>query len=290
MHRLALLALTLSLWAPVSSAAAQEPAGTRLVIHQELALLLNPMGAQHQLELGLRAPLGPQGELLFGGAHAEAGVVSRVSPIFANTGGYLQVSPLSFLVLRAEFLGNALWPIGMDGAGYYGLQGYGDDVHGEELTAEAGGAATGWSLRLQAGLQGAIPVGDARVLIVDQLRFQRDSMGEAPFYYSVEHDLVLAREDWVVSNDALVLAEIPAAPDLLVRAGVYSNLRWVPQSGYVGHQLGPIVALTFEDVSDEVASITPFVRGGYYTHHVTRADELTVLGGISVDYDLGGGQ
>jgi len=290
MQRLFMFVAALSLVAP-SSAVAQdrsETAGTRLVMHQQLALLLNPMGAQHELQVGLRAPLGPQDELLFGGAHAEAGVVSRVAPIFAITGGYLEVSPLSFLVLRAEFTGNALWPIGMDGAGYYGLEGYDSDVQSESLSGDAGGSATGWSVRLLAGLQGAIPVGDGRILLVDQMSFQHVSMGDAPYYYSAEHDLVLGQSDWVVQNDALVLAEIPAASDLLVRAGLYSNLRWVPESGYVGHQLGPMVAVTFSDVSEEVESITPFVRGGYYTHHQTRAEELTVLGGISISYDFGG--
>ena len=47
------------------------------------------------------------------------------------------------------------------------------------------------------------------------------------------------------------------------------------------------MALGFDRVSNEVGSITPFVRGGYYTHHVTRLDELTALAGVSIDYDLG---
>jgi len=285
MHRLALLLLTLALLP--AEASAQTTSGPHVVVHQQLALLLNPMGAQHELSVGLRSPLGPQGELLFGGAHAEAGVISRVAPIFAITGGYLEVSPLSFLVLRAEFTGNALWPIGMDGAGYYGLEGYESDVRSSTLTGDSGGSATGWSVRLRAALQGAIPVGNGRILVVNQMTFQHDAMGDAPFYYSVEHDLVLARSDWVVHNDAVVLGEVPLETDLLIRMGAYSNLRWVPESCYVGHQVGPIVALTFNDVTDEVYSITPFLRGGYYTHHLTRADELTVLGGISIGYDLG---
>jgi len=79
----------------------------------------------------------------------------------------------------------------------------------------------------------------------------------------------------------------PGADDATLRGGAYSNLRWVPRSDYVGHQVGPIVAVTFERVDTHVPSISAFVRAGYYTHHGTRQDELTVLGGLSVDYDFG---
>lgn len=277
---LAALVLVLATAAPAS-------AQSRGVVHQQLVLLLNPMGMQHQLDVGLRAPLGDQGALLFDGAHAEAGITSRVAPVFAIHGGYLEVSPLSFLVLRAEMAGAVVWPIGMDGAGYYGLEGYGADFDAQHLPGAEGGEATGWTVRLSGQLQGAIPLGDAgRLLIADRMTFQHDDQGDAAFYYSLEHDLVLARSDWVVRNDAFVLAEFPV-DDVTIRAGAYSDLRWVPRSEYVGHQVGPIVAVTFERVDAHVPSISAFVRGGYYTHHGTRQDELTVLGGLSVDYDLG---
>ena len=84
--------------ASASSAAAQAPE-VRGVLHERLVLLLNPMGAEHQLRAGLRGRLGDPDELLFSGAHAEAGAVGYVSPVYAIHGGYLQVSPLAFLVL-----------------------------------------------------------------------------------------------------------------------------------------------------------------------------------------------
>jgi len=271
----------------VLALAAPASAQTRGVVHQQLVLLLNPMGMQHQLDVGLRAPLGDQDALLFDGAHAEAGFTSRAAPVFAIQGGYLEVSPLSFLVLRAEMAGTVVWPIGMDGAGYYGLESYGADFDAQHLPGDAGGEATGWTVRLSGQLQGAVPLGDAgRLLLADRMTFQHDTQGDAPFYYSLEHDLVLARGDWVVHNDAFALAEFPV-DDVRIAGGAYSNLRWVPRSDYVGHQVGPIVAVTFERVDTHVPSISAFVRGGYYTHHGARRDELTVLGGLSVHYDLG---
>lgn len=285
MHRfthLAALALVLG----AAPASAQDVRG---VVHQQLVALLNPMGAEHTLEVGVRAPLGDQSELLFDGAHVEAGVISYNSPVYAIGGGYLQVSPLSFLVLRAELTGAALWPIGMDGAGYYGLESYGADVRAQTLTANLGGSATGWNLHLRGRLQGAVPLSHGvRLIVVNQQSWEHDTLGGEPFYYSLKHDLVLARRDWIVTNDALVLTEIAVASDIDFTVGAYSNLRWVPRSGYVGHQVGPLVALSFEGVTDEVSSVTLFVRGGYYTHHGTREGELTVLGGVSIDYEIGG--
>ena len=55
----------------------------------------------------------------------------------------------------------------------------------------------------------------------------------------------------------------------------------------VGHQVGPLAALTFESPDPAVDGIDLYVRGGIYTDHVTRAEQLTVLGGVSVHYALG---
>ena len=128
----------------------------------------------------------------------------------------------------------------------------------------------------------------ARLILANQQTWEHDTLGTASHTFSMQHDLVLARQDWVVKNDALALLNVAVAPDVGFTVGAYSDLRWVPHSSYVGHQVGPMVAVSFERVTPEVRTIDLFVRGGYYTHHVTRSDELTILGGVSIDYDLGG--
>ena len=100
-------------------------------------------------------------------------------------------------------------------------------------------------------------------------------------------DLILARQDWMIENDALLLVEGNLSPNIALRAGAYDNLRYVPASGYIGHQLGPMAMLVIDHPSAEVTEVTPFIRGGYYTDHLLRAGELTILGGVSVSYDLG---
>ncbi len=274
----------LALMAP-AEASAQSPGRVRTVIRQQYIALLNPMGMQHALEVAFRGRLGDPSELLFTGAHAEAGLVSYVSPVFAMHGGYVEVSPLAFLVARAEITENVVWPIGLEGAGYYGLQSYEGDARA--LAPELGGSASGWSFRASATLQGMIPLGPARLLVADTLIAQRASLGDASHYYDMKWDLILARDDWLFVNTGVLLVETDLERELHLRIGAYDDLRVVPASGYVGHQVGPIAMLSIGHPSPEVAEVTPFLRAGYYTHHVIRADELTILGGVEVSYDLG---
>jgi hypothetical protein len=287
---LAVLALLLPSLARAEEGAESQSAGMRGVAHQRFIALLNPMGMEHSFAIGFRGALGDQEDILFMGAHAETGLVSYVSPVFASHGGYVQVAPFSFLVLRGELVHHVVWPIGMEGAGYYGLQSYQDDTRPEALTAERGESAQGWNARMSATLQGLVPLGPVRLLFQDSLTMQYGSLGEAPFQYDMKWDLVLAREDWVLINSACLLLEIDFDAHTHLRVGAYDDARYVPRSGYLGHQFGPLVMLAIDRPLGEVSSVSPFVRAGYYTDHATRRDEFTILGGVSVDYDLGGMQ
>lgn len=289
--RLLLLLLALGASALVASpAAAQaEVPRARVVMHQQLVLLLNPMGAEHRLDLGVRRELGDPEDMLRMGSHVEGGVATAVSPVYALGGGYLQVQPLSFLVLRGELLGATVWPIGMSGAGHYGVPGYDADVHSENLPADGGGTASGWMASMSATLQGAIDLPDGwRLLLLSEWGLSRSVLGADAHYYSMKYDLVLAREDFVVTGSSFLGAEARVASDLVVRFGAYDDFRTVPNSGYVGHQLGGLAMLEWQHLTPEIGALAVFVRGGGYTHHAIREGEATILGGIAVDYELGG--
>lgn len=265
------------------------PSPVRVVVHQQLIALLNPMGVEHRLDLGVRRSIGDQSDMLFDGAHFEIGAATALSPVYAIGGGYMELAPVSFIVLRGEVNGATVWPIGMSGAGYYGLTGYGDDVHAQSLPAADAGQANGWLATGSVTLQGAAELGaGARILFASELGATHAVLGAAPFYYSMKHDLVLAREDFLLTNGAFLGLELRVASDLVVRVGAYDDLRYVPASGYLGHQIGGIVMVGWDHLSENVGSLTIFVRGGGYTHHVVRTDEATILGGVAVDYDLGG--
>jgi hypothetical protein len=215
-------------------------------------------------------------------------VSTAVSPVYAFGGGYLEVCPLSFLILRADVQAAGVWPIGMDGAGHYGVHGYDAEVRSQQLPADAAGSANGWLAQLTITLQGALDLGGgARLLLASELGIAREQMGNDPYYYSMKHDAIMAREDTILLSSSFVGVELPAAPDFVFRFGAYDDLRFVPGSGYVGHQLGPLAMVEWHHVTPQVASLAIFMRGGGYTSHLYRTGEATVLLGLAIDFDLG---
>lgn len=260
-----------------------------VVAHERVAALLNPMGAEHRLDVSVRGEIGDQSDLFFDGAHWQLGATSFVSPVYAIGGGFLELAPFSFLVLKGEVMGATVWPIGMDGAGHYAVSGYDADVNSSNLPADQAGSANGLYAGGSATLQGAIDVDDRiRVIAASETGLYFVSLGTASHYTSMRYDLVLAREDLVLTNEALIAVDVRAESDLIVRTGLYDDLRHVPASGYVGHQVGPIVMLEWSHVAPSIEHLTVWVRAGMFTHHAIRAGEPTILGGVAVDYDLGG--
>ncbi len=282
------LSLLFGLAFPTSADAQDEPrgAGTRFVARQQLGLLLNPMGAEHRLELAGRASIGDQSSLLFQGAHLEVGVANAVSPVYAVGAGYVELSPLSVLVLRAEVGGEGIWPIGLKGAGYYGLCEYDHYLNPNDLSPQAARSAAGWRAAFSGTLQGMVSLGGVRLLFLDQFEGERAHVGDSPYYYDQRNDIVRAQTDWLLKNDVFLGLERDVEADTMLRLGVYDSLRVRPASSDVNHQLGPMVMVVFRRPNRTLSSITPFVRGGYYTHHGSRQHSTTILGGISLEYDL----
>lgn len=257
-------------------------AQARPVLHQRLVGQLGPMGAEHALALGIRADLGDPGEPIFTGAHAEAGAVNYTSPIYSNTGAYLEVSPLAFLVLRGTLTASAVWPIGMPGAGYYGTQ----SPALPPLDAAAGGAAHGWTATLSVIVQMAVPLGPLRALVWNELSLEHLRLGEMPYHYSARHDAVLARDDDILGNWAMALLEIPLASDLALRLGGYHDVRHVSSSGVTYQQLGGAAMLAATRPVPEVGEVTAFARAGAWLEHDRRAGDFTLLAGVLVRYEL----
>ncbi len=265
----------------------------RWVAHQQLVLLLNPMGAEHNLRIGLCLPLYDTSESVLDQNHVELGVVSYVSPIYAAGGAYAQLAPATFWFLRVELGGIGVWPLPLDGAGYFPLSGYGARYGSEDLPARAAGTASGWGARFVSVLRGRVdlaPLEDRFVYLaaLDALFTDYADIGSAAFYAMIRHDVVAAQRDWIVGNEAIALVgiPIPGGPDF--RIGAYSALRNVPAAGYVGHQVGGILMLTWERPLPGLDEISLFVRVGGYTNHAFRTGDPATMASASADHDLGG--
>lgn len=265
----------------------------RWVAHQGLVLLLNPMGAEHNLRVGLCVPLYETPEAAFSLNHVEVGVTSYVSPIYATGGGYAQIAPATFFFLRAELSGIGVWPLPIDGAGYFPLPGYAARWGSEDLPANAAQTASGWTARLFSVFRGRVDlaaIGARAVYLaaLDALYADYAEIGSAPFYAMIRHDVAAARADWVVANEGVLVVGIPIpdGPDL--RIGAYSALRSVPAAGYVGHQVGGIVMLAWDRPLPGIDEISLFIRLGGYTNHAFRTGDAATMAGAGVDHDLGG--
>jgi len=271
--------LPLALVLLVPCGAAAQP---RMVVQQRVVGLLEPMGAEHMAALAVRADLGDPDELLFTGAHAEAGVVNHTSPIYSMTGGYLQVSPIALLQLRAQLTSVDVWPIGVDGAGYYPSQ----DGERPDLAGAAGSSASGFSFLVSGVLQGAFPIGDARLVLWSELSWEHLRLGDAPHHFSARHDAVLARQDDVIGDWSMLMVELPLSPGMVLRLGAYDDVRYVPRSRWLSNQLGAVAMLSVDDPIEEVGHVLPFVRAGLYTNHPRRAGDPTLLLGLLIRYEL----
>lgn len=277
----ALLALAVLAAIPIASnlARAQDDARLRGVVHQQLVGLLNPMGAEHLVAAGVRARLGDPEEPIFTDAHAEAGVIEYTSPIYSITGGYLQVSPIALLILRAELAGHAMWALpGVEGAGYVASS----DGAFPDANAETG-EATGWSLVLSAVVQGAVPIGPTRLLMWNQTGFEHLRLGSAPRYFYPRYDMVLDQSAWTIANAAMLLLEIDLGDAGRLRLGLYDDLRFAPSNDYLNHQAGVIAALAIPVGDSEVM---PLVRAGLYSDG-RRAGDPTLVVGVRARWDLG---
>ncbi|MCB9595428.1 MAG: hypothetical protein H6719_22095 [Sandaracinaceae bacterium] len=260
----------------------------RWMSHHSLVLLLNPTGAEYNGRFGLCVPLYDEDDAALRLNHLEVGVSTYLSPIYAVGGGYAQIGPASFLFLRAELHALTIWPIPLEGAGFYERTGYDDGWRSEDLPLDEGGAASGWSARFKAVLRGAVDLGEAfELVLVTSPWLEINVLDRGTYYLDVRDDLIAANGDWVFANEGVLLfgVRLPEGPSL--RFGAFSALRVVPAAGYVGHRAGPFVMASFPWPDPAIESIDVFLRLGLYSHHRFRELSLATMAGVGVDLDMG---
>jgi hypothetical protein len=283
-------ALVLALVLPVRVARARCTGleAPRWSAHQTLALLLNPTGAEHNLRIGLCVPLFATEDAAFDANLVEFGLSTYVSPIYLVAGPYAQISPSTFFYFRAELHGLGIWPIPFEGAGFYPMSGYDSLFRSADVPLSRAEAAGGWNLRLISVFRGVLELGPLTLSAQDTSFADYLEVGHADFYYNVRQDVVTARSDWVLGNDANLLLGVPVDGGPEIRLGIFDTVRGAPAGGGVVHQLGGIVMLIWERPFPGMDTLSIFARVGGYTHHAVRGDEAGALGAISADHDLGG--
>lgn len=280
LRRMAALSVP-SLLVVASTASAQ----VELVGRERLVGLVGPVGAEHMFAIAAREDWQRDDDLLSLGTGVETGLISYTSPIDSLTGGYVEVTPLSFLVLRAEVLGVGLWPIGMDGTGYHAVRG--EVVDPSRLPSDEGRLAAGIDARVGATLQLAVQLGGLRPILFAQATAEYLRLGESDQYFSARYDAVLAREDWMVTSTAYAMIEGALRPHVALRIGVYDDLRAVPQSGRLSHTLGGVAMVVWSNPDPVLSELAIASRGGLHVDDTSRTGEWTTLIAVMAGYRLG---
>jgi hypothetical protein len=262
------------------------------VVDSTLLGLINPLGFEEQLTAKACLPLIDEPGILFDYTQFETGLFTYVGPIYAHVGGFMAISPLSFLVLKAEASGVGFWTVPMDGAGYTPQSRYRDSIPDAEMPANRLLSTSGANVAFTATLQGAAPLG-SRLQILASDAFGADwwTVGRASHYLNFRRDVVLAREDWVVKNTATVALDLRANDEVFIRVGAIDDLTYVPgvpgsDWNYVLNQLTGYFSV-FVRRNSKLRDIEPYVRVGGYTHGAaSRRSAVTVMTGISLAWAL----
>ncbi|AKT40198.1 hypothetical protein [Chondromyces crocatus] len=268
-----------------------EETRTKIGMGHNLGGAINPLGAEQMLSLYLCVPLIREPGLFFDLTNVQVGLVNYLSPAYVHQGGYVEITPLSPLVLRAELTGVAMWPFPVRGAGYFAYDGYEDDFQESTRPTDIARSAGGMIVTLSATLRARIgsPRGPG-LIVVDTFIADRWSVGDESFSYNMRRDLIVAQQDWVIRNTGALIGEFPVTPDTSLRVGASDWLTTAPASGRVTNVLFGLASVRFLRVTPTVREVSPFVLMGAYTHHASssqfRTAEPILMLGASASYEL----
>lgn len=273
------------IFAMVGRALADEPAGasasfrSAAVVHQRLAVAIEPMGAELATALAWRLRWDDGTDPLYAGTHLELGAIAYVSPADAITGGYVSFSPWALLTLRAELASLSAWPLGELGAGFSPRE--------NETAVGPGVGAPAFGLRasLTATLALAVQIERFRPILHVQLGADFEELGEEPFHFSARHDRVLARRDWMLTSAAHLFLETRLDTAIALRLGAFDDVRAVPRSGHVSHVVGPAAMLVLERLDVHVPEVSVLVRAGAHLDETAREGAWTGLVALFARYE-----
>ena len=260
--------------------------GSHLVWHQLLVGRINPLGIEHSGRFGVCTPLIERPGILFSRTNVEVGAVHQLAPAYGHLGGYLQITPLSLLQLRAELSALRYWPFPVNRSGYFPLESYQDEHEPDVLTYEIAEHAQGMNVNLIASPRFRVPMGPVALVGLDVFSFEYWAVGDAPYYVNPRRELVLARRDKLIANEAMLMAEIPLTDGLNLRVGGYDALAYGIGSEVVNNSVGGLAMVNWPEAHAALRNLTPFLRMGAYTHHPFREGQFVLYLGALGTFDV----
>jgi len=234
-HGSPLMALALVLVAGRAQAATREMRGG-------LGLQVNPLGLRAEVEVNWKQTLFHSTRPLLKDAHVAFGIGNELSPAYTRLQGWVEVSPLSILDLRA----------GAEGVGYFGsfgnlvgLPSYDSDFSDDARKALQDQAVARVGRRLY--LSPVLKLRLGRLAMRAAAVFESWQVKDAPqvvFYEPFRGTLLNAGGDSLVSGSNLLLIDVTRERTQRVLVGVfhdYLNVWDAPQNRK--QRLGPIALI-----------------------------------------------
>lgn len=263
----------------------------RWVYHQMLVAKFNPLGAEHYGRVGVCAPLIRNHGMLFDLSHIEFGISHALSPAGMHIGGFLEVSPLSLLILRVTAQGMMYWPFPISRAAYFDVDGYEANIDSDYYPHEDGAFETGWNVNFDVILQARVSLGNLGLVFLDSFSYELWKVGDPDTYYiNLRHDMVMQGWDQVIANEAMLMLEIPVHERFSLRVGAYDALRYVPASEQANNSVGLIAMLSWPEVGNITQGMNVFMRLGWYTNRPEQnygQGVPVIYLGLSYNFDLG---
>ena len=259
--------------------------GSSLVIFDEtLVVSMAPDGPENQLKATLCQPLIKRPGILFDYSSWDVGVFNYLSPIYDMQGLTVGLLPLSFLELRVDAAAVGIWALPLEGAGYFAFPGYTKAFGDDKLVSANATGAKGANVTFSARLQAEVPVFNDTLVFSNSFQVDYWYVGDAPYYYNARRDVILAKSDVLLKNNASLLFRIRASRTVGLQFGVQDDLTYVPGSSYVANIIGIFLSVPVRR-DGTLRDIEPFVRLGAYTHHAFRSG-FQVFAGISIAWGM----
>lgn len=280
----ALLIVLIALTAQAAPSQCLGTGGSLVIIDETLVINLGPDGFENQLKATLCKPLIQRPGILFDYSSWDIGVFNYLSPVYDMQGITVGVVPLSFLELRVDAAAIGIWQLPLDGAGYFAFPSYTTRFTEKELPSAHATSSYGASVTLGARLQAEAPVGAQHLVITNTTQAEYWYVVGGSHNYNLRRDVILAKSDWLVKNNATIAFKVRASDTVSLQFGVQDDFTFVPASNYVANIIGAFVSVPIRR-NGFLRDIEPFARFGAFTHHAYRVG-FQFFGGISMAWGM----
>ena len=246
-------------------------------LRETLGASVNTIGVQNNLDLSWTWKLSSSQSPLLSDAHVAVGLTDSLSPAYNRLGGWVELSPLSILDLRA----------GLEPAVYFGTfsslvdyASYDDvfDVDTRKARDKAGDKSFGTGGRAYLAPTLKLKVGRMVAVASAEFEWWRAS-NDGPYFYEPTRDLLLKTDgDSMVQGQNVLLVEFPRGSGGKILAGPVHGYRHVydaPQNRV--QTLGLLGVYELADRRCGVKKPTVIVQVSRYLEDRFKEGELTAI-------------